>query len=241
MWGVRACIASSSISSLCVAPPPRPKPTNRPSHTAPSLHLKHAGEGLPRRALRPPRRVRHPGVGRRVGPADERGGGALRGAGGGGRGRGARQPAVRLRLPVHAYLCTPAKTWPPPLPPPTDPPLNQTNIHNTHPTPSTRLIAHALDVRAKDLGMTVEELRALPPGRPRRSKHDDMTCLVRLLFVDGFLFEFLSVCIYCCCEYSYIRIHKQINTIRCCFSTGRGAPPRRRGPPRGPTRRTALT
>ena len=58
-------------------------------------------------------------------------------------------------------------------------PLSQTPTP-THTPPSIRLIAHALDVRAKDLGMTVEELRALPPGRPRRSKHDDMTCLVRL-------------------------------------------------------------
>jgi pyruvate dehydrogenase phosphatase len=46
---------------------------------------------------------------------------------------------------------------------------------------SQRLIAHALQCRAKDLGMTVEELRALPPGRSRRSKHDDMTALVVML------------------------------------------------------------
>lgn len=46
---------------------------------------------------------------------------------------------------------------------------------------SQNLIAHALETRAKDLGMTVEELRALPPGKPRRSKHDDMTALVILL------------------------------------------------------------
>lgn len=46
---------------------------------------------------------------------------------------------------------------------------------------SQRLIAHALQCRAKDLGMTVEELRALPPGKSRRSKHDDMTALVIML------------------------------------------------------------
>jgi pyruvate dehydrogenase phosphatase len=46
---------------------------------------------------------------------------------------------------------------------------------------SQHLIAHALDTRAKDLGLTVEELRALPPGKARRSKHDDMTALVIML------------------------------------------------------------
>jgi|EP00624_Nannochloropsis_granulata_P002320 pyruvate dehydrogenase phosphatase len=46
---------------------------------------------------------------------------------------------------------------------------------------SQQLIAHALEARAKDLGMTVEELRALPPGKARRSKHDDMTALVIML------------------------------------------------------------
>lgn len=36
--------------------------------------------------------------------------------------------------------------------------------------------------KAKDLKLTVEELKALQPGKPRRSKHDDMTVLV--LFFD---------------------------------------------------------
>ena len=46
------------------------------------------------------------------------------------------------------------------------------------PSLSNRLIEYALECRAKDLEMTVSDLKAIPAGRSRRSKHDDITIAI---------------------------------------------------------------
>jgi hypothetical protein len=43
--------------------------------------------------------------------------------------------------------------------------------------------------------MTVEELRAVPAGRPRRSKHDDMTCLVRTHVLGVYVVGVWGLCV----------------------------------------------
>jgi hypothetical protein len=44
-----------------------------------------------------------------------------------------------------------------------------------------RLIDLALEKRAEELMMTWEELRTVPAGKSRRTKHDDMTVVVMFL------------------------------------------------------------
>ena len=47
--------------------------------------------------------------------------------------------------------------------------------------PALALREKALQVAANEAGMTVEELKALPPGKARRSRHDDTTSIVLIL------------------------------------------------------------
>jgi len=46
---------------------------------------------------------------------------------------------------------------------------------------AARLVDKALEVAAAEAGMTIQDLRALPVGSKRRSRHDDTTVVVMYL------------------------------------------------------------
>ncbi len=41
-----------------------------------------------------------------------------------------------------------------------------------------KLVERALEIAASESGMSLQDLRQLPPGRSRRSRHDDTTAVV---------------------------------------------------------------